>query len=98
VASKHGIIGVSKSTALAYRHDGVRVNVVCPGFIRTPLQGELGWITRLHREGLAGTPEDVAEAVIWLCSDRASFITSQTLVVDGGFLLEPYPGRALSPL
>jgi NAD(P)-dependent dehydrogenase (short-subunit alcohol dehydrogenase family) len=92
VASKHGIIGLTKATALDYGKRGIRVNAICPGTIRTPMYvRRLGddptLDARLAAEtpiGRLGTPEDVAEAVIWLCSDAAAFITGHSLVVDGG--------------
>jgi NAD(P)-dependent dehydrogenase (short-subunit alcohol dehydrogenase family) len=92
VASKHGIIGLTKATALDYGKRGIRVNAVCPGTIRTAM-----YVRRLGDDpaldarlaagtpvGRIGTPEDVAEAVVWLCSDAATFVTGHSLVVDGG--------------
>ena len=94
VASKHGVAGLTKSTALEYAKEGLRVNAVCPGLIATPL------LERVHERnpelrdvigewepiGRLGTPEEVAEAVVWLCSDAASFVTGHTMAVDGGFV------------
>jgi NAD(P)-dependent dehydrogenase (short-subunit alcohol dehydrogenase family) len=91
-ASKHGVISLSKSAAAAYRKSGIRVNVVCPGDIYTPLWGfairddvvRSEQIETLKREGFMGQPTDIAKAVMWLCSDTASFIQGHALVVDGG--------------
>ena len=85
-ASKYGVVGLSKSTALAYRKSGIRVNVVCPGFIRTQLTKGLDSI--LDPEELFGEPIDIAKSVLWLCSDESRFITGHALVVDGGYTLD----------
>lgn len=92
VASKHGIIGLTKAAALDYGKNGIRVNAVCPGTIYTPMyEHRIGddpeTTARIISEiplGRLGQPEDVAEAVVWLCSDAASFVTGHSLVVDGG--------------
>lgn len=92
VASKHGIIGLTKATALDYGKQGIRVNAVCPGTIRTAmyvrrLGDDAALDARLAANtpiGRLGTAEDVAEAVVWLCSDASSFVTGQSLVIDGG--------------
>jgi len=92
VASKHGIIGLTRATALDYGKRGIRVNAVCPGTIRTAmyvqrLGDDPAIDARLAAEtpiGRIGTPGDVAEAVVWLCSDAAAFVTGHSLVVDGG--------------
>ena len=90
VASKHGVVGVTRTAALEYVTDNVRVNAVCPGYIETPMTEES--MRRRGREILAtvpagrmGKPEDIAEAVVWLCSDRAGYVTGSTYNVDGGF-------------
>ena len=92
VASKHGIIGLTKATALDYGPHGIRVNAVCPGTIYTSMyERRVGnapettarIISEIPLRRL-GQPEDVADAVIWLCSDAASFVTGHCLVVDGG--------------
>lgn len=97
-ASKHGVIGLTKAAALEYSKSGIRVNVVCPGAIRTPIitrpvaPGEISSseifdaIVKLHPIGRIGEPEEVAEPVVWLCSDYASFVTGLTMPVDGGSL------------
>jgi NAD(P)-dependent dehydrogenase (short-subunit alcohol dehydrogenase family) len=94
VASKHGVIGLTKSVALEYAKQGVRVNAVCPGSIRTQMlegfvggdQTALEGMGRMQPIGRLGTAEEVAEAVVWLCSDAAAFVTGHALAVDGGVL------------
>ncbi len=95
-ASKHGVMGLTKSAALETARSGIRVNVVCPAVIETPM-GERVWgepevkkfALGLHPIGRFGRPMEVAEAVVWMCSDRASFMTGQSLVLDGGFMAGP---------
>lgn len=91
-ASKHGVVGLTKSVALQYAKNGIRVNAVCPGWIRTPMtEGRLNdpqvrtRMVAMEPAGRVGNPEEVAEAVVWLCSDAASFVTGHTMAVDGGF-------------
>ena len=92
-ASKHGIVGLTKTAALEYAKKGIRINAVCPGLIQTPMMerqtgGDPQVTTRvvaLEPVGRMGTPEEVAQTVIWLCSDAASFITGHTMTVDGGW-------------
>ena len=94
-AAKHGILGLTKTAALENGETGIRVNAVCPGFIETPLL-EAGGITSdpdvqaqiesRHAMNRLGTPEEVADAVAWLCSDEASFVTGEALGVEGGYL------------
>ncbi len=88
-ATKHGIVGLTKNAAVEYANDGIRVNCVCPGAIMTPLMFEQ--TPERQQEILApqamkraGTPEEVAAAVVWLCSDEASFITGVAMPVDAG--------------
>ncbi|WP_298403362.1 SDR family oxidoreductase [uncultured Chloroflexus sp.] len=94
VASKHGIVGVTKAAALEYARSGIRINAVCPGTIHTAMidrftQGDpqlLAQFAEGEPIGRLGSPEEVANAVVWLCSDKASFVTGATLAVDGGRL------------
>lgn len=92
VASKHGVVGLTRQFALYYAPYGVRVNAVNPGYIETPMsdtvrdQGPLqARFEELHPMGRLGLPEEVAEAAVFLASDRASFITGVMLPVDGGY-------------
>ncbi len=95
-ASKHGVVGLTKTAALEYATSGIRVNCVCPGYIRTPLlEGLLtsqpameAQIVARHPIGRMGQPEEIAEAVVWLCSDAASFVTGHTMTVDGGYVAQ----------
>jgi NAD(P)-dependent dehydrogenase (short-subunit alcohol dehydrogenase family) len=93
-ASKHGILGLTRASALEYARQGIRVNAVCPGVIRTAMverfthqnpQAEAQLVDR-EPVGRMGTPEEIAGAVLWLCSDAASFVTGHALAVDGGFV------------
>jgi NAD(P)-dependent dehydrogenase (short-subunit alcohol dehydrogenase family) len=94
VASKHGVIGLTKTAALEYATRGIRVNAVCPGVIETEMIDRftggdataLADLTATEPVGRLGTPDEIAEAVVWLCSDNASFVTGQALAVDGGFV------------
>jgi NAD(P)-dependent dehydrogenase (short-subunit alcohol dehydrogenase family) len=90
VASKHGVIGLTRTAALEYAPLGIRVNAVCPGYIDTPMvaphmpvRGED--ILRAVPFARLGTPEEIAELVLWLLSDRASFVTGAAYVADGGY-------------
>jgi NAD(P)-dependent dehydrogenase (short-subunit alcohol dehydrogenase family) len=96
MASKHGVVGLTKSAALAYAQAGIRVNAVCPGYIRTPLVEGSPWynadreaeLIGRHPIGRLGKPEEIAETVVWLCSDAASFVTGHTMTVDGGYVAQ----------
>jgi NAD(P)-dependent dehydrogenase (short-subunit alcohol dehydrogenase family) len=97
VASKHGVAGLTKAAALEYAKAGIRVNAVCPGVIRTPMVERFFFsrhpraetrLTAAEPVGRLGTPEEVAEAVVWLCSDAASFVTGHTMTVDGGMVAQ----------
>jgi NAD(P)-dependent dehydrogenase (short-subunit alcohol dehydrogenase family) len=95
-ASKHGVVGLTKTAALEYARSGIRVNAVCPGYIRTPLIEEAlssnpemeAQIVARHPVGRMGRPEEIAEAIVWLCSDAASFVTEHTMTVDGGYVAQ----------
>ncbi|MDX1638521.1 MAG: SDR family oxidoreductase, partial [Balneolaceae bacterium] len=93
-ASKHGLIGLTRTATLEYSKDHIRINAICPGFIETPMLEEAGIttdpemkknITALHAIGRLGAPGEIADAVIWLSSERSSFVTGHTLLVDGGY-------------
>jgi NAD(P)-dependent dehydrogenase (short-subunit alcohol dehydrogenase family) len=91
-ASKHGVVGLTKSTALEYVRQGIRVNCVCPGITHTPMmdgftKGDEQMMSRMKEanpSGRIGTPEEVADAVVWLCTDGAGFVTGHALAIDGG--------------
>jgi NAD(P)-dependent dehydrogenase (short-subunit alcohol dehydrogenase family) len=92
-ASKHGVIGLTKSAALENARSGIRVNAVCPAAVETPMADRIfgapavhKYVVSCHPMGRFGRPAEIAEAVVWMCSDRASFMTGQSLVLDGGFL------------
>ena len=92
-ASKHGVIGLTKTAALENAKNGIRINAVCPGFTETPMADRVLRVPAIHKYvlschpiGRLGRPMEIAEAVVWMCSDRASFMTGQSLVLDGGFL------------
>lgn len=91
-ASKGAIIALTRNMALDYAPDGVRVNCLCPGFVRTPLLAgimddveRVERLTALHPLGRLGEPEDIANAALFLLSDQAAWITGQAIAVDGGF-------------
>jgi NAD(P)-dependent dehydrogenase (short-subunit alcohol dehydrogenase family) len=92
IASKHAVIGLTKSAALEYAKSGVRVNAVCPGAVRTDMYERfvskdpdlVQTLENMHPMGRSGTPEEIASAVLWLCRD-ATFTTGQALALDGGF-------------
>ena len=94
VASKHALVGLTKSAAIDYAAQGIRINAINPGWIRTPMIdraiGEsdeaLAPLVQLEPIGRVGRPEEIGKAVVWLCSDQASFVTGSTIVVDGGWI------------
>lgn len=95
VAAKHGLLGLTKTAALEYAEQGIRVNAVCPGFIETPLLEKAGittdeenkqYIISLHPAGRLGKAEEVAEAIVWIASEKASFVMGHPLLVDGGYI------------
>jgi NAD(P)-dependent dehydrogenase (short-subunit alcohol dehydrogenase family) len=95
-AAKHAVIGFTKSAALEYSSRGIRIKAVCPGLIQTPMsdqmvaagQGEaLKAMEKSIPMGRVGRPEEIANAVLWLCSDAASYVAGQSISVDGGFIM-----------
>jgi len=94
VAAKHGVAGLTRAAALEYGRVGIRINAVCPGPIRTPMMGRITNErpdTQQRFAGAApmkrlGEPEEIGEAVAWLCSDHASYVTGLPMPVDGGFM------------
>ena len=93
VAAKHGIVGLTKNAALEYSSKGIRVNSIGPAFINTPLLAEAGIdenakkaLVQLHPIGRLGESSEVAELVVWLSSDKASFVTGSYYSIDGGYL------------
>lgn len=94
VAAKHGVVGLTQNAAVEHAQDDIRVNSVGPGFIRTPLldknltEEALKAIAGMHPMNRLGTPNEVAEMVLWLSSDKASFVTGAYFAVDGGYLAQ----------
>ena len=95
-AAKHGVLGFTKSAALEYAAKGIRINAVCPGLIQTPMsdqmvaagQGEaLEAMEKMIPMARVGRPDEIASAVLWLCSDATSYVTGQSISVDGGFIM-----------
>jgi NAD(P)-dependent dehydrogenase (short-subunit alcohol dehydrogenase family) len=95
-AAKHGVLGLTKSAALEYAAKGIRVNAVCPGLIQTPMAEQmivggqkeaLDQMLKLVPIGRYGRPEEIADAVLWLCSEASSFVVGQSISVDGGFTM-----------
>ena len=95
VASKHGVIGLTKAAALEYAQEGIRVNAVCPGWISTSMTDRTlnnpdikAMVIGMVPVRRMGKTEEVGEAVVWLCSDAASFVTGHSMVVDGGLVAQ----------
>jgi NAD(P)-dependent dehydrogenase (short-subunit alcohol dehydrogenase family) len=96
VASKHGVVGLTRASALEYAAQGIRINCVCPGSTRTPmLEGFMGGdekIEKMMRNAVPmrrlGRPEEIAAGIVWLCSDAASFVVGHALAVDGGSVIQ----------
>ena len=95
VASKHAVTGLTKNAALEFAKQGIRVNAVCPGGIETDMvQSFLSeefteeMLDGMHPIGRIGQPEEVAELMVWLCSDRSSFMTGAIIPIDGGFVAQ----------
>jgi NAD(P)-dependent dehydrogenase (short-subunit alcohol dehydrogenase family) len=92
VAAKHGVVGLTKAAALDYAQSNIRINAVCPGIIDTSMMQRFSGGTPEGRQtviaqepvGRMGTPDEIAAAVVWLCSDTASFVVGSAMVVDGG--------------
>jgi NAD(P)-dependent dehydrogenase (short-subunit alcohol dehydrogenase family) len=92
VTSKHGVLGLTKNAALEYASTGLRINAISPGFTRTPMvdkgdENKLKAIAVKHPIGRLATPEEIADGVIWLCSDQSSFSVGLNLVIDGGYTI-----------
>jgi NAD(P)-dependent dehydrogenase (short-subunit alcohol dehydrogenase family) len=93
-AAKHGVLGLTKSVALEFADKGVRINAICPGWIKTPPVEEvfaqnpqIAKQALLHQPiGRLGMPNEIAQAVLWLCSDKSSFVIGAEFAVDGGYL------------
>ena len=90
VAAKHGVTGLTRSAALAYSSQGLRINSIHPGYVKTPILDNVEPATRealvgLHPMGRLGEPEEIAHAAAFLLSEGASFMTGSTLVIDGGY-------------
>ena len=90
-AGKHGVVGLTRHAALRWARSGIRVNCVCPGVIETPMTDSVAAnpqikaiMENMTPMGRMGQPEEIAAAVLWLCSDQASFVTGHPLVIDGG--------------
>lgn len=87
-ASKHGVVGLTRAAALGYAGDGIRVNAICPGYVDTPMVTNTPLLQERAAErtpmGRLATPEEIATAVVWLCSDAAAFMTGEAMVLDGG--------------
>ena len=96
VAAKHGVTGLTKAAAMEYAKSGIRVNAVCPGYIETPMvqgifdrvEGYKERVAARHPMDRLGEPEEIAQAVVWLSSDAASFVTGHNMPVDGGYMAQ----------
>src|SRR5579864_6444083 len=95
-AAKHGVLGFTRSAALEYGARGIRINAICPGLIQTPMSDQMvaagqGEALKAMEKNIpmarVGRPEEIASAVLWLCSDAASYVTGQSISVDGGFIM-----------
>jgi NAD(P)-dependent dehydrogenase (short-subunit alcohol dehydrogenase family) len=92
VASKHGVIGITRTAALEHVLEGIRINAICPGYVDTPIHdsrktsdGDARDTSKMFPMGRPGRPEEIAEAALWLASDKASYVTGVALPVDGGW-------------
>jgi NAD(P)-dependent dehydrogenase (short-subunit alcohol dehydrogenase family) len=94
IASKHAVLGLTKSAALEYAKSGIRINAVAPGGVETDMLKQAAednkqfveTLRSMHPIGRIADPEEIANAVVWLLSDKASFVLGHTLIVDGGFI------------
>lgn len=91
VASKHGVIGLTEAAAMEFAKKNIRVNAVCPGPVHTPMlerftQHQEDKMAQQDPMGRVGRPEEIADSVLWLCSDKSSYVTGQALAVDGGWV------------
>ena len=94
-SSKHALIGLTKSIALEYAKNNIRINAVCPGFVDTPMTDRAGELSprlkkripAMHPTGRIATPEEIANAVLYLCSDESTFTTGSSMVIDGGLTI-----------
>ncbi len=95
-AAKHGVLGLTKTAALEYAAEGIRVNSVCPAFIATPMLDRAGITSNpemnaimegMHPIGRLGRPEEIAEVAVWLCTDAASFVHGHGMLADGGYVV-----------
>jgi NAD(P)-dependent dehydrogenase (short-subunit alcohol dehydrogenase family) len=91
VASKHGVIGLTETAALEFAKKNIRVNAVCPGVIHTPMldrfdKGDEMAMADQTPVGRVGQPEEIADSVLWLCSDKSSYVTGQSIAIDGGWV------------
>ncbi|MEO6120463.1 MAG: SDR family oxidoreductase, partial [Terriglobales bacterium] len=98
IASKHGVIGLTRTAALECAAKKIRVNAVCPAVIQTDMGERIfgapdvrPHAEAMHPLGRFGTSREVSEAVLWMCSERSSFMTGHYIVLDGGFLVGPNP-------
>jgi NAD(P)-dependent dehydrogenase (short-subunit alcohol dehydrogenase family) len=96
ISSKHAVLGLTKTAALEYAANGIRVNAVCPAVVETAMAERAFGnpavskaMLAFHPLGRFGKPMEIAEAVVWLCSDKASFMTGHEIVLDGGMLAGP---------
>ena len=93
LTTKHAVVGITRVAALDHAREGIRVNAICPGFIVTPMTEEYAKrpsaqpLEPLSPMGRPGQAHEIADAAVWLCSDRASFVTGVALPVDGGFAI-----------
>lgn len=94
VAAKHGVVGLTKNGALEYAKEGIRVNAIGPGFIETPLlennldDEQMKQVASLHPQGRLGKPDEIAELVLWLATEKSSFVNGAYLPADGGYLAQ----------